>query len=91
MVTVTVKEDDLENILSIPKSKREELQQQSSTTAEYREGLIDYFLNYSEYASLSDLASRLYSVEQHEAVAAARKFIKGTPGKCVCNFQQSWL
>ena len=80
MATVTVKENDLENSLAIPASKREELQQQSSTASEYREGLIDYFLKYSEFASWSGLASRLYSVEQHEAVAAARRFIKGTPG-----------
>ena len=77
------KEDELEFILAISVSKREELQQQSSTTAEYREGLIDYFLKYSEYASWSDLASWLYCYEQHEVVAAARRFIKGTPGKSV--------
>ena len=69
--------------LNIPRNKWEELRQQSSTTAEYRERLIDYFLKYSEDASWSDLAGRLYYYEQHEAVAAARKFIKGTPGKCV--------
>ena len=83
MATVTFKEDDLEKILFIPVSKMEELRQQSSTTAEYREGLIDYFLKYSELASWSDLAGRLYYFEQHEAVVAARRFIKGTPGKCV--------
>ena len=80
---MTVEKDKLRDSLSIPRNKGRELQQQSSTTAEYRERLIDYFLKYSEFASWSDLAGRLYYFEQHEAVAAARRFIKGTPGKCV--------
>ena len=79
---MATKKDDLEIALIIPKSKREELQQQSSTNTKYREGLIDYFLKYSELASWSDLAGRFYYYEQHEAVAAARRFIKGTPGEC---------
>ena len=83
MATMTVKENNLGDSLNIPRNKWEELQQQSSTTAEYRERLIDYFLKYSEYASWSDLAGLFYYKKQHEAVAAARRFIKGTPGKCV--------
>ena len=61
--------------------KREEFQQQSSTTVEYRNKVIDYFLKYSYIASWSDVSSHLYFEEQDEALAFAREFIKGTSGK----------
>ena len=80
-VVATVGEDDLGNVLDVPRSKREEFQQQSSTTAEYRKRLIDYFVKYSPWISWSDLASRLYLFDQPVAVEAARAFITQTPGK----------
>ena len=45
--------------------------------------MIEYFIKYSSYASWSRLAGGLYRYEKHEALSAARKFIKGTVGKCV--------
>ena len=65
----------------MPTSMEEEFQQQSSTTVEYRNKAIDYFLKYSHFASWSDISSRLYVGEHHEALAVAREFIKGTSGK----------
>ena len=62
-------------------SKRKEFRQQSSTTVECRNKIIDYFLKYSHFATWSDVSGRLYMWEYHEALAAAREFIKGTSGK----------
>ena len=70
-------------ILDVPYLKCDEIHLQSSTDAQEREGLIHYFLNYSQYASWSGLASRLYYWENHEALSAARRFIKRAPGRCV--------
>ena len=83
MVTATVKDDRLGYYLDVPSSKQREIREKTSTSAEYREGLINYFIQYSPYATWSDLSGQLYSEECPEAVAAARRFIKRTPGKCV--------
>ena len=80
-VTATVGEDDLAGVLRVPVSKEEEFQQHSSTTVEYRNKVIDYFLKYSHLASWSDVSSHLYWKEHHEALAAVREFITGTSGK----------
>ena len=80
-VIATVGEDDLRDVLVVPWSKREEFQQQSSTTADYRQRLINYFIKYSPWADWSDLAGRLYRYEQPAAVEAARAFITQIPGK----------
>ena len=71
--TATVNEGTLGGILLLPHSKRIE-----------KSKMIEYFIKYSPYASWSLLATRLYYEEEHEALSAARKFIKGTVGKCVC-------
>ena len=81
MVTATLGEDDLADVLDVPRSKREEFRHHSSTTVEYRNKVIDYFLKYSHFASWSDVSSRLYWLDHHEALAAVREFIKGTSGK----------
>ena len=86
MVTATVKDHQLGDCLRVPSSKRDEISAKTSTFAEYREGLINYFIQYSPYATWSDLSGRLYYNECPEAVAAARRFIKRTPGKCVYTF-----
>ena len=80
-VVATVGEDRLGDVLNVPESKREEFQQQSSTTADYRQRLIEYFIKYSNWASWSDLASRLYRLGTPSSVEAARAFITQTPGK----------
>ena len=83
MVTATVKDDQLGDCLDVSPSERDEIREKTSTSAEYREGLINYFIQYSPYATWSGLSGRLYRYEHPEAVAAARRFIKRTPGKCV--------
>ena len=83
MVTATVKDHQLGDCLHVPYSKRDEIREKTSTSAEYREGLINYFIQYSPYATWSDLSGELYRCEYPEAVVAARRFIKRTPGKCV--------
>ena len=80
-VVATLGEDKLGDILDIPWPRKKELQQQSSTTADYRQRLINYFIKYSHRAGWSDLTSRLYRYEQPAAVEAARAFITQTPGK----------
>ena len=80
-MVATVGEDDLGGGLDVAVSKREEFRQQSSTTADYRQRLINYFLKYSHWAGWSDLTSLLYRYDQPAAVEAARVFITQTPGK----------
>ena len=81
-VVATVREDKLVYVLDVPRSKRKEFKQQSSTTADYRQRLIEYFIKYSPFAGWSDLAGRLYSYDQPAAVEVARAFTAQTPGKC---------
>ena len=84
--TVTLEDDKLGGVvLLVPVSEREEIRRQSSTAAEERERLIRYYLNYSEYASWGHLASKLYCRQHHDALSAARRFIKTEPGEFVCN------
>ena len=84
--TVPLEADELgEGVLLVPRSEYEEIHRQSSTAAEERETLIRYYLNYSEYASWGHLAGRLYRGQHHDALSAARRFIKTEPGEFVCN------
>lgn len=83
VLATVVELDKLRGTLAIPSSKLKEIQLQSSTTVQERDGLIDYFIKYTEYASWSDLANRLYQGGHHKAVAAAKRFIKQAPGKCM--------
>ena len=68
-------------VLLVPRSKCEEIHRQSSTAAKERERLIRYYLNYSEYASWGCLAGRLYCTQHHDALSAAKRFIKTEPGE----------
>ena len=43
-VVATLGEGELGVVLDVPGSKREEFQQQSSTAADYRQRLINYFI-----------------------------------------------
>ena len=84
--TVPLKGDKLGgSVLLVPRSKYEKIRRQSSTAAEERERLICYYLNYSPYANWGDLAGRLYRGQHHDALSAARRFIKTEPGEFVCN------
>ena len=82
-VVATDGEDELGDILNVPESKRKEFRQQSSTTADYRQRLIDHFIKSSQKAGWSDLTSWLYYYDQPAAVEAARAFITQTTGKII--------
>ena len=81
MVTATVKDNQLRKCLCVPASIQKEIKEKTSTSAEFREKVIEYTIHYSPYATWSDLAGQLYYWECPEALAAARRFIKRIPGK----------
>ena len=84
MVTATVNDDKLAgDILLVQSSIWGKIREKTSTSADFREVVIEYYLQYSPYATWTGLAGQLYCEECGEALAAARRFIKRTPGKCV--------
>ena len=84
MVTATVNDVNLAyNILQVPGSIEYDIREKTSTSAVFRERAIEYYIQYSPRATWAQLAGRLYFIEYGEALAAARRFIKRTPGKCV--------
>ena len=86
IVTTTVGDDELaDNILLVPDSIRNEITGRTSTSADFRERVIEYYIQYSPYATWAELAGELYYEEYGEALAAAKRFINRTPGKCVYN------
>ena len=87
MVTATVGDRKLaEVILDVPNSIQGKIRGKTSrsTSADFREGTIEYYVQYSPRATWGELAGQLYHEEYGEALAAASRFIKTTPGKCVC-------
>ena len=84
MVTATIGDDELAyDILDVSSSIRDEIRENTSTSADVREGAIEYYVQYSPQATWTELAGELYYEEYGEALAAARRFIKRTPGKCM--------
>lgn len=84
MVTATVDDDKLaRDILHGPNSIQYDVRGKPSTSADFRERVIEYYIHYSPYATWAGLAGELYYWECGEASGAARRFIKRTPGKCV--------
>ena len=85
MVTATVDEDKLGACLHLPYYVGKEIREKTSTSSEYKLKVIEYYMHYSPHATWGDLAGKLYYLECPEALAAAKRFIKRTPGKCVYN------
>ena len=84
MVTATVRDGRLAyDILRVPDSILDEIGKRMSTSADLREGVIEYYAQYSPQVTWPELAGRLYFHECGEALAAAKRFIKRTPGKYV--------
>ena len=83
MVTATINEDKLGNCLRVPYYVGKEIREKTSTSAEYRERVIEYAIQFSPYGTWINLAGELYYYECHRALAAYRRFIKRTPGKYV--------
>ena len=81
MVTATVDNNKLPvDILDVPVSIHYTISEKTSTSADFREGVIEYYIQYSPHATWAELAGRLYYWECVEALAAARRFIRRTPG-----------
>ena len=85
MVTATVHNDNrlADDILRVPYSIRDEIREKTSASADFREGAIEYYVQYSPQVTWPELAGELYYRECGKALAAATRFIKRTPGKCV--------
>ena len=84
MVTATLDDDKLAQfILQVPYSIWTEIRKKASTSTDFREGVIEYYAQYSPQATWAELAGELYFNKCGESLAAARRFIKRTPGKCV--------
>ena len=84
MVTATVDDDILvKDILQVPYFIWDDIREETSTSADFRERTIEYYVQYSPRATWSQLAGELYGMEYDKALAAARRFIKRTPGKYV--------
>ena len=78
MVTATLDNHQLAyDILYVPSSIQAEI---SSTSADFREGVIEYYAQYSPRATWGELAGLLYDKECHEALARVKRLIKRTPG-----------
>ena len=67
----------------MPGPIQDKILQKTSISAEFREGVIEYYIQYSPRATWAELAGELYFRECGKALAAARRFIQRTPGKCV--------
>ena len=85
MVTATINEDKLGNCLRVPYYVGKEIREKTSTSAEYKVKVIEYYMHCSPHATWGDLAGKLYYMECPEALAVARRFFKRTLGKCVYN------
>ena len=83
MVTATDDDYTLASVLQVPYSIRDEIREKTSTSADFRDGTIEYYVQYSPRATWTELAGRLYCIKCGKALAADRRFIKRTPGKCV--------
>ena len=76
MVTATLDNYDLANILKVPTTILDEIRKKPSTFADVRERVMEYGVQYSPRATWAELAGELYQRKRGEALAAARKFIK---------------
>ena len=82
-VIATLKDEAVAFVLNVPVDMQIDFQKQSFSSGDfdYRRRLIDYFMRYSHYANWSEISSRLYREEHHEADFAARVFDSRMPGK----------
>ena len=81
MVTATVKDNELGDCLVVPRSIQDNIKKKTSTSSQYREKIIDYYIQCSPSATWIDLIGRLYYWECPEALTAAGRFIKRTSGE----------
>ena len=84
-VLETVKVEQLEYCLNVPRSVWGKLEQQCDNDEERRNELISWWLQSSPYAldSWKWLSSQLLLFEEESALAAAKRYIHQTPGMSV--------
>ena len=82
-VTAVIRDDELGDCLVVPGTIQDDMKKKTSTSAEYRKKIIEYYIQYSPGATWSSLTGGLYYWECPKAVVAAKRFIKKTPGKYV--------
>ena len=83
-------------VLEVPDTKRDEVEQQSASVEERREGLVKYYLDTFPYASWVDLGRRLLRWGEEAAMEDVKVHIKPTEGEYgvtidMCQCFASWL
>ena len=80
----TVDMERLGDVLRVPSPKWDEVEQQSASVEERREGLVKYYMDTSPYASWEDLGGGLLYEGEDAALEEVKVHIKPTQGEyCV--------
>ena len=91
----TVQVGTLGIVLEVPYTKRDEVEQQSASDEERREGLVKYYVDTSPNASWEDLGGELLSWREEAAMEEVKVYIKPTEGEYgvsidMCQCFASW-
>ena len=86
----------LGDVLEVPYTKRDEVEQQSASVEERREGLVKYYMDTHPNASWEHLGGRLHYKEEDAAMEEVKVHIKPTEGEYgvsidMCQCFASWL
>ena len=79
----TVDVGRLERVLEVPDTKRDEVEQQSASAEERREGLVKYYMDTYPNASWEWLGGGLLSRGEEAAMEEVKVHIKPTEGEYV--------
>ena len=71
----------LERVLHVPLTKRDEVEKQSASVEERREGLVKYYMDTSPNASWEDLGGELLYWGENAAIEEVKVHIKPTEGE----------
>ena len=77
----TVNVGILEGVLGVPRTKQDEVEQQSASAEERREGLVKYYMDTHPNASWEGLGGRLLYVQEEAAMEEVKVHIKPTEGE----------
>ena len=86
----------LGDVLRVPGTKRDEVEQQSASVEERREGLVKYYMDTHPNASWEDLGGKLLQEGEEAALEEVKVHIKPTEGEYgvsidMCQCFASWL
>ena len=76
----TVSVDNLKQCLQIPLSKRMEIQQKIKAEGDQRQTLVQWYLDYCPFADFTELAGRLYYMEETSALDQVKRYVQTVPG-----------